>query len=336
MRACLGNVGVVLVSPKSPENIGSVLRIAGNFGAGKVVLVEPVRCNLQPMQDGQERKGDVIRPYETDKGGFELFPLDSDGDVVRKVSRNSPLLEGMEVVPTLSHALASCTDSLCFTRRSGGQRRVHESLTSFCSSEPRFLRDSLLRGTSSSQTKKNTSSAHYHDDLDQQQQNIMLVFGREENGLLDEEISLCHHAVSIPSNKAFASLNLSHAVAVVLSRLYEYVLSNDSEVAENSNAVDFKMSLPKDASTNSLSRHHNDCQLEDMATHSEINSLLLLIAQVLVKLEISTQEQQDSTNHGRRRLPFGHLRSLLMKSRASTVEVRSLFKLVKQVLSKLE
>ena len=332
MRACLGNVGVVLVSPKSPENIGSVLRIAGNFGAGKVVLVEPVRCNLHPMQNGQERIGDVSRPFENDKGGFELFPLDSDGDVVRKVSRNSPLLEGMEIVPTLSHALASCTDSLCFTRRSGGQRRVHVSLTSFCSNEPRFVRDSL--SNNSSKKKKNMSSAH-----DDQQQNIMLVFGREENGLLDEEISLCHHAVSIPSNKAFASLNLSHAVAVVLSRLHEYAL-NDSEVAENSNEIHYGKSLPKDAHTNSnnssVYHHHNDRQMEDVATHSEINSLLLLIAKVLVRLDISTQEQQDSTNHGRRRLPFGHLRSLLMKSRASTVEVRSLFKLVKQVLSKLD
>eukprot|EP00890_Picochlorum_soloecismus_P006224 jgi/Picsp_1/6602/NSC_03945-R1_trna rrna methyltransferase len=330
IRACLGNVGVVLVSPKSPENIGSVLRIAGNFGAGKVVLVEPVRCNLQPiMQKWQERgrMSDVSRPFENDEGGFELFALDSDGDVVRKVSRNSPLLKGMEIVPTLSHALANCTDSLCFTRRSGGQRRVHASLTSFCSNDPRFIQDSLLLGGSNNRSTssegKDVEPKSSRGD-DGEQQNIMLVFGREENGLLDEEISLCHHAVSIPSNKAFASLNLSHAVAVVLSRLYEYVL-NDTE--------EMNTPLRKDVHSSSLRQH--DLQMEGVATHSEINSLLRLIGQVLVELDISTQEQQDSTNHGRRRLPFGHLRSLLMKSRASTAEIRSLFKLVKQVLNKI-
>jgi len=271
----------------------------------------------------------VRRPFEDDEGGFELFALDSDGDVVRKVSRNSPLLKGMEIVPTLSHALASCTDSLCFTRRSGGHRRVHASLTSFCSSEPSFLQDSLLLGGSRSTCSEGKGGEPESKGVDQdhhhQRQNVMLVFGREENGLLDDEISQCHHAVSIPSNKVFASLNLSHAVAVVLSRLYEYVLNG----ADESNTF-----LRKDANSSSVHQHEQS-QVEDVATHSEINSLLRLIAQVLVELGISTQEQQDSTNHGRRRLPFGHLRSLLMKSRASTAEVRSLFKLVKQVLNKI-
>lgn len=44
-----------------------------------------------------------------------------------------------------------------------------------------------------------------------------LVFGPEKAGLTNEDISLCHQALSIPTNPDFPSLNLSHAVAVCLS-----------------------------------------------------------------------------------------------------------------------
>lgn len=50
---------------------------------------------------------------------------------------------------------------------------------------------------------------------------VALVFGREESGLLESELSLCSHACAIPSGRAQPSLNLSHAAAVVLSQLFD-------------------------------------------------------------------------------------------------------------------
>ncbi len=41
-----------------------------------------------------------------------------------------------------------------------------------------------------------------------------LVFGREDNGLKSEELELCQHFVTIPTDDAFASMNLSHALCV--------------------------------------------------------------------------------------------------------------------------
>ncbi len=41
------------------------------------------------------------------------------------------------------------------------------------------------------------------------------VFGNETAGLSDEELSLCHIGVTIPTSPACPSLNLSHAAAVV-------------------------------------------------------------------------------------------------------------------------
>ena len=52
---------------------------------------------------------------------------------------------------------------------------------------------------------------------------VSLVFGRESDGLTDEELALCNVAVRIPTSESFPSLNLSHAVQVIaytLSREY--------------------------------------------------------------------------------------------------------------------
>ncbi|PKP58313.1 MAG: rRNA methyltransferase, partial [Candidatus Altiarchaeales archaeon HGW-Altiarchaeales-1] len=49
--------------------------------------------------------------------------------------------------------------------------------------------------------------------------NIGLVFGREDFGLSDKEIEKCDILVTIPTDKTYKSLNLSHSVAVILYEL---------------------------------------------------------------------------------------------------------------------
>jgi tRNA/rRNA methyltransferase len=49
---------------------------------------------------------------------------------------------------------------------------------------------------------------------------VAVLFGNEETGLTDEELSLCHVAVTIPAAPALPSLNLSHAVQVVCYAIY--------------------------------------------------------------------------------------------------------------------
>ena len=48
---------------------------------------------------------------------------------------------------------------------------------------------------------------------------IAVVFGREDRGLTNEELHLCHHHVHIPSNPDFSSLNLAAAVQVITYEL---------------------------------------------------------------------------------------------------------------------
>lgn len=49
---------------------------------------------------------------------------------------------------------------------------------------------------------------------------VDLVFGRESDGLRDDELNLCNAAVRIPSSDSFPSLNLSHAVQIITYNLH--------------------------------------------------------------------------------------------------------------------
>lgn len=49
---------------------------------------------------------------------------------------------------------------------------------------------------------------------------IGLVFGREDYGLFNEEIAACDIMLKIPTSESYPSLNLAHAVTVVLYSIY--------------------------------------------------------------------------------------------------------------------
>ena len=53
-------------------------------------------------------------------------------------------------------------------------------------------------------------------------QRVALVFGNEETGLTENELSACHVLVNIPSSPDFPSLNLSHAVQIIT-----YIISRE-------------------------------------------------------------------------------------------------------------
>lgn len=48
---------------------------------------------------------------------------------------------------------------------------------------------------------------------------IGVVFGRESQGLYNNEIAMCDFVVSIPSSSQYPSMNLSHAVTIILYEL---------------------------------------------------------------------------------------------------------------------
>ena len=62
---------------------------------------------------------------------------------------------------------------------------------------------------------------------------VAIVFGREDIGLTNEEILLCDLAFTIPVAPNYPSMNLSHAIAVVLYHLYSaYAPEREKEPTE--------------------------------------------------------------------------------------------------------
>ncbi|TDK26144.1 RNA methyltransferase [Luteimonas aestuarii] len=63
---------------------------------------------------------------------------------------------------------------------------------------------------------------------------VALVFGRERTGLDNDELQLCHAAVTIPANPGYSSLNLAAAVQVLS---YELRMSALADVTRTTEAV---------------------------------------------------------------------------------------------------
>ncbi len=53
---------------------------------------------------------------------------------------------------------------------------------------------------------------------------ISIVFGREADGLRDDEVNLCSSVVTIPTSEEFPSLNLAQAVQIIAYELYKNAL----------------------------------------------------------------------------------------------------------------
>jgi tRNA/rRNA methyltransferase/tRNA (cytidine32/uridine32-2'-O)-methyltransferase len=117
-------------------------------------------------------------------------PLD-EGAIRARAVHAVDVWEGAEMFPGIAGAAADCTLVVGITRRRG-QRRKGLSL------DPAELA-ALLR-------EKAGRAA--------------LVFGNERAGLDAGELALCGLASHIPSDGAFPSLNLSHAVQIYAYELY--------------------------------------------------------------------------------------------------------------------
>ncbi|MEY4768078.1 MAG: hypothetical protein RL637_717 [Pseudomonadota bacterium] len=63
---------------------------------------------------------------------------------------------------------------------------------------------------------------------------IALVFGRENSGLTNQELDLCHYLLKIPCNPTYSSLNIAAAVQIVC---YEFWLASQ-EIPANATGRD--------------------------------------------------------------------------------------------------
>ncbi len=78
---------------------------------------------------------------------------------------------------------------------------------------------------------------------------VAILFGREDKGLTNDELQIAQKVINIPTSIKYPSLNLSHAVAIILHQLNNYRELNDNR----------KLNLSHDPAS---SKEIDDC-LED-------------------------------------------------------------------------
>ena len=154
----------------------------------KVVLVEPA---------GTLNIGSIARLCEN--FGVDELRLVSpkcnhlESEAIRMAVKGIKFLEEAKIYNHLSDALSDCSYIIATCGR-----KEHGDI-------PLYSNKKALEWASGS-TKKET---------------IALVFGREDHGLSNEELLKAHKVISLDTNKKYPSLNLSHAVAIILHQLNE-------------------------------------------------------------------------------------------------------------------
>jgi TrmH family RNA methyltransferase len=146
---------LVLVNPQDIVNIASAVRIARNFGIGRMRLVDP----------------EVFDPWR-----------------IEGIAHNTAdFVARIEILPSLEAALADCVSSFVLTGRERAAKRR--------TLRPREAAAELVRDLAGGP--------------------VAIVAGREDRGLTNAELDLCHTVVTIATDPGHPSLNLAQAVAIM-------------------------------------------------------------------------------------------------------------------------
>ena len=169
----LRHLEIIMVGTKFPENIGMAARACSNMGCGHLTLVAP-----------QWWDKEKARPLATAKG--------------------EPLLDAIEVKPTLEDALAHNVLTFGTTARTGGWRR----------------------GLLTPERAGEEIASLLHEGSP-----VAIVFGREDRGLDNEEIEQCQRLITIPTAGDASSLNLAQAILILCYECMKAVSRIDPQPA---------------------------------------------------------------------------------------------------------
>ena len=107
---------------------------------------------------------------------------------------------------------------------------------------------------------------------------VSLIFGREDHGLMNEELQMCDIVVNIPTSQIYPSMNLSHAVAVVLYEL------SDIKTGEIHLAEHFDLEL--------LYEHIDDVLFDIEYKEYKEDKTKLMLRRILGRAELTGREVQ--------------------------------------------
>ena len=180
-----------------------------------------------------------------------LNPCDIDKDARIMSVHAYDVIENATIATTIEEAVKGSSLIIGMTGLPGKTEHEHKRMPAL---SPRKLREKL----------KGKSGV------------VSLLFGREDFGLSNEDLEFCDMVVYIPTSPEYASMNLSHAVSVVLYEL------SDVEEGETFLAEHFDIEL--------LYEHIGDVLSDiEYKEHKEQKTLLML-QRILGRAELTTRE----------------------------------------------
>lgn len=79
-----------------------------------------------------------------------------------------------------------------------------------------------------------------------QKNNIAILFGRENNGLTNEELALCNSHLYIPSAPNFSSLNIAAAVQIIAYEIAAAIRATQSATTTTANIADIELATTEE------------------------------------------------------------------------------------------
>ncbi|PZO50223.1 MAG: RNA methyltransferase [Phormidesmis priestleyi] len=178
----LAAVRIVLVAPAGPLNVGSVARVMKNFGLSQLWLVAP-QCD----------------PLGTEAMQMAVHAKD--------------VLQAARLVETIPDALVGCARAIATTAR---QRGFDAPLDLPEIALPNLLLPEYDACTDL-QSDPQTNMPNMQVKAWAQ---TALIFGPEDRGLSNEELTYAQNFTKIPTNPNYSALNLAQAVAICCYELY--------------------------------------------------------------------------------------------------------------------
>ncbi|OAV10820.1 tRNA:Cm32/Um32 methyltransferase [Moraxella catarrhalis] len=190
LKFWLSRIRIVMVGTTLPANIGSAARALHTMGLDDLVVVNP----RLPIDDSS---------YANAAGA-------------------GILLDKTCITKDIKHAIGDCT--LIFAASARSRQMPRPVLT------PSMAAQVALKQLSQTVSKNNLATSLDHmnqsaDDLVDTLPKIAILFGREDRGLTNEELSLADYHIQIPANLDYPVLNVASAIQVITATFFDQFAS---------------------------------------------------------------------------------------------------------------
>jgi len=200
---------VILVEPRDARNVGMVARACANFGVSDLIVVHSSKLQAAIGRAGRSsEKAQQLGLANSleDSSTVEHCALDLSawkGCERLATEEGAEVLQSAKLYGSLKAALTGTGQSVAFSGRQG--RNFRQPTADLKVFARKLAEKHQVHGQGAADAK------------------TALVFGSEDVGLSTEAVLMCTDVCRLRTSDC-PSLNLSHAVAVVLSRVFEDVL----------------------------------------------------------------------------------------------------------------